>query len=265
MPSSRRGCSGRRRCTRSGPERIRAHRRTRARSSRDRSSDVQYLGAELRVRVALDIGGRLVAAVPSRPSVSTVGDRVGLAWPPDAVRPRRRHRRRRRRASDGRRRAGVRRRARPRAGADRRDPMTDEQQRGKHMRTSRIVDARRSPRWRSSPRRAATTTTTTAPRAGGHGASGDRGAGHDGTGGPRRRRARTTTGWHRSDAGGGERPEGALTELGEGEGEVNLIAWAGYVEDGSTDPAVDWVTPFEEATGARSTSSSATRPTRWCS
>ena len=39
------------------------------------------------------------------------------------------------------------------------------------------------------------------------------------------------------------------TELGEGEGEVNLIAWAGYVEDGSTDPAVDWVTPFEETTG----------------
>ena len=30
---------------------------------------------------------------------------------------------------------------------------------------------------------------------------------------------------------------------------MNIIAWAGYVEDGSTDPAVDWVTPFEEATG----------------
>ncbi|HET9602228.1 MAG TPA: ABC transporter substrate-binding protein [Acidimicrobiales bacterium] len=45
--------------------------------------------------------------------------------------------------------------------------------------------------------------------------------------------------------GGGE----ALTELGEGEGQVNLIAWAGYVEDGSTDPAVDWVTGFEEETG----------------
>ena len=43
----------------------------------------------------------------------------------------------------------------------------------------------------------------------------------------------------------------AMTELGEGEGEVNLIAWAGYVEDGSTDPAVDWVTPFEEATGCQ--------------
>ena len=36
--------------------------------------------------------------------------------------------------------------------------------------------------------------------------------------------------------------EGVPTELGEGEGQVNLIAWAGYVEDGSTDPAVDWVT-----------------------
>jgi putative spermidine/putrescine transport system substrate-binding protein len=47
------------------------------------------------------------------------------------------------------------------------------------------------------------------------------------------------------EAGGGE----ALSELGEGEGQVNLIAWAGYVEDGSTDPAVDWVTPFEEETG----------------
>ena len=50
-------------------------------------------------------------------------------------------------------------------------------------------------------------------------------------------------------AAGGEVPEGAMTELGAGEGEVNLIAWAGYVEDGSTDPAVDWVTSFEEQTG----------------
>jgi putative spermidine/putrescine transport system substrate-binding protein len=39
------------------------------------------------------------------------------------------------------------------------------------------------------------------------------------------------------------------TSLEGAEGAVNLIAWAGYVEDGSTDPAVDWVTPFEEATG----------------
>ena len=28
-------------------------------------------------------------------------------------------------------------------------------------------------------------------------------------------------------------PEGMLESLGEGEGQVNLIAWAGYVEDGT--------------------------------
>jgi putative spermidine/putrescine transport system substrate-binding protein len=41
----------------------------------------------------------------------------------------------------------------------------------------------------------------------------------------------------------------AATAVGDGEGEVNLIAWAGYVEDGSTDPAVDWVSDFEKSTG----------------
>ena len=48
-----------------------------------------------------------------------------------------------------------------------------------------------------------------------------------------------------SESGGGE----AQSEVGEGEGELNLVAWAGYVEDGSTDPKVDWVTPFEKKTG----------------
>ena len=42
-----------------------------------------------------------------------------------------------------------------------------------------------------------------------------------------------------------------ITEVGEGEGEVNIIAWAGYIEDGSTDEAYDWVTSFEEETGLR--------------
>jgi putative spermidine/putrescine transport system substrate-binding protein len=37
--------------------------------------------------------------------------------------------------------------------------------------------------------------------------------------------------------------------LAAAEGEVNLVSWGGYVEDGSTDPAADWVTPFEEITG----------------
>ncbi|MFM8312390.1 MAG: extracellular solute-binding protein [Ilumatobacteraceae bacterium] len=32
------------------------------------------------------------------------------------------------------------------------------------------------------------------------------------------------------------------------EGAVNIVAWPGYIEDGSTDPAYDWVTPFEEMT-----------------
>ena len=38
-------------------------------------------------------------------------------------------------------------------------------------------------------------------------------------------------------------------ELGEGEGSLNVLAWPGYAEDGSTDKSVDWVTPFEEETG----------------
>ena len=44
-------------------------------------------------------------------------------------------------------------------------------------------------------------------------------------------------------------PGGALTELGDGEGELNLIIWAGYAERGDVDAAYDWVTPFEDATG----------------
>jgi putative spermidine/putrescine transport system substrate-binding protein len=43
----------------------------------------------------------------------------------------------------------------------------------------------------------------------------------------------------------------ALQTLGKGEGKVNLIAWAGYVENGSTDPKVDWVTDFEKQTGCQ--------------
>ena len=41
----------------------------------------------------------------------------------------------------------------------------------------------------------------------------------------------------------------ALQEVGEPEGEVDLIGWAGYAEDGSTDPKVDWVTDFEKESG----------------
>jgi putative spermidine/putrescine transport system substrate-binding protein len=43
----------------------------------------------------------------------------------------------------------------------------------------------------------------------------------------------------------------ALKTLGDGEGAVNIVAWAGYVENGSTDPKVDWVTDFEKETGCK--------------
>ena len=42
-----------------------------------------------------------------------------------------------------------------------------------------------------------------------------------------------------------------MQELGTGEGQVNVVAWAGYVENGSTDPAVDWVSGFEAETGCK--------------
>jgi putative spermidine/putrescine transport system substrate-binding protein len=43
----------------------------------------------------------------------------------------------------------------------------------------------------------------------------------------------------------------AITEIGEGEGELNLVIWAGYAESGETDEAFDWVTPFQDETGCQ--------------
>ena len=42
-----------------------------------------------------------------------------------------------------------------------------------------------------------------------------------------------------------------LAALGTGEGALNLIAWAGYAEDGTNDPKADWVHPFEKSTGCK--------------
>jgi putative spermidine/putrescine transport system substrate-binding protein len=40
--------------------------------------------------------------------------------------------------------------------------------------------------------------------------------------------------------------------VGKGEGELNLVNWAGYVEDGTDyGPKYDWVTPFEKKTGCQ--------------
>ena len=43
------------------------------------------------------------------------------------------------------------------------------------------------------------------------------------------------------------------TAIGEGEGQVSVLAWPGYVEDGTTSPDVDWVSSFEDETGCQVT------------
>ncbi|MFQ2157841.1 ABC transporter substrate-binding protein [Aeromonas hydrophila] len=45
--------------------------------------------------------------------------------------------------------------------------------------------------------------------------------------------------------------QAAPTTLGKGEGQLNIVAWAGYVERGETDKNYDWVTGFEQETGCK--------------
>jgi putative spermidine/putrescine transport system substrate-binding protein len=40
-------------------------------------------------------------------------------------------------------------------------------------------------------------------------------------------------------------------EIGAGEGQVNIVAWPGYIERGDTDKNYDWVTDFEKKTGCK--------------
>jgi putative spermidine/putrescine transport system substrate-binding protein len=55
-------------------------------------------------------------------------------------------------------------------------------------------------------------------------------------------------------AGGFQVPDlKPLSALGTPEGKVSVLAWPGYVEDGSNDPAVDWVSDFEKETGCEVT------------
>ena len=42
-----------------------------------------------------------------------------------------------------------------------------------------------------------------------------------------------------------------VTALGAGEGQVDIVAWPGYIERGETDKAYDWVTKFEAASGCK--------------
>jgi len=54
-----------------------------------------------------------------------------------------------------------------------------------------------------------------------------------------------------SSGGGGGGGGEALKSIGKGEGSLSLVAWAGYAEDGSNDPKVNWVKPFEDASGCK--------------
>jgi putative spermidine/putrescine transport system substrate-binding protein len=56
-----------------------------------------------------------------------------------------------------------------------------------------------------------------------------------------------------ASGGGGSAAPSPISELGEGEGQVTVLAWPGYVEDGTTSPDVDWVSSFEEETGCQVT------------
>ena len=54
-----------------------------------------------------------------------------------------------------------------------------------------------------------------------------------------------------------------IAEIGDGEGELNLIIWAGYAESGETDAAYDWVTPFEDETGCQVNTTNMTDSNIW--
>ena len=56
-----------------------------------------------------------------------------------------------------------------------------------------------------------------------------------------------------SSTGGGSAAPSLPATVGDGEGQLTVLAWPGYVEDGTTDPAVDWVSPFEDETGCQVT------------
>ena len=42
-----------------------------------------------------------------------------------------------------------------------------------------------------------------------------------------------------------------VTALGDGEGEVDIVAWPGYMERGESDKSFDWMTKFEETSGCK--------------
>jgi putative spermidine/putrescine transport system substrate-binding protein len=68
--------------------------------------------------------------------------------------------------------------------------------------------------------------------------------------------APTSGGGQTAGATAGASPAASLdmpSAIGEGEGALNLVIWAGYAERGAADKAYDWVTPFETATKCKVT------------
>jgi putative spermidine/putrescine transport system substrate-binding protein len=49
----------------------------------------------------------------------------------------------------------------------------------------------------------------------------------------------------------GAAAQGMLQKLGKGEGQVDIVAWPGYIERGATDKNFDWVTEFEKKTSCK--------------
>ena len=64
----------------------------------------------------------------------------------------------------------------------------------------------------------------------------------------------SSSGGGATSGAGGETPP-AMTAyagpVGAGEGQLNVLAWPGYAENGSNYPQDDWVTPFEKKTGCQ--------------
>ena len=51
--------------------------------------------------------------------------------------------------------------------------------------------------------------------------------------------------------GGLAQAKDPLKSIGKSEGQVDIVAWAGYIERGATDKKFDWVTDFEKASGCK--------------
>jgi putative spermidine/putrescine transport system substrate-binding protein len=56
-----------------------------------------------------------------------------------------------------------------------------------------------------------------------------------------------------TNGAGGDGGPSPISSIGPGEGELNLIAWHGYTEDGTTEgyEMYDWITPFEKDSGCK--------------